>query len=53
MVIIASLEKASEEVMFKSRPNQVIHEGGKVVRNRDCRGHSSLAQAKALDLGRT
>lgn len=34
MVIIASLEMASEEVMFKLRPNQVINEGGKVLRNR-------------------
>lgn len=39
--------------MFKLRPNQVINEGGEVLGNRDCRGHSSLAQAKALDLGRT
>lgn len=53
MVITASLEKLSEEVMFKLRPNQVINDGGEVVRNQDCRGHSNLAQAKALDLGRT
>lgn len=39
--------------MFELRPNQVINEGGEVLRNRDCRRHSSLAQAKALDLGRT
>lgn len=41
MVIIASLEKASEEVMFMLRPNKVIHEGGKVVRNRLQRAQQS------------